>query len=448
MASRGDIDIKNIQPKLSEKWMTIPFELSLDKTPKYIKHKTKGLSLTGRFPVVDQGESKIAGYIQDDKKIYQGKLPVVIFGDHTRIIKYVDFPFAVGADGTKIFRPKDKFSSRFFFYYLTALSVPDLGYSRHFKILKEVQVPVPPRPEQDRIVDKVDILMAQVETMQKSLESIPQLLKDFRQQVLTQAVTGKLTEDWRENYNFSPVKLFNELNPIELSVFKYSQNLKGWKVTALGNYASVARGKFSARPRNDPRYFNGKYPFSQIGDLPREGGDYDDFSSTLNEEGKKVSKLFPVNTVMIAIVGATIGNTGMNTIEMYFPDSMIGINSDGRTSNQFIEYHLRVSKYKFREIASASGGQPNIKIPTIKNLEIAIPPLEEQKEIVRRVEGLFTKADAIEAQYKTLKTKIETLPQAILHKAFKGELVEQLPTDGDAKELLREIKGLKQSISV
>ncbi|CAZ96846.1 restriction endonuclease subunit S [Zobellia galactanivorans] len=309
--------------------------------------------------------------------------------------------------------------------------------------ITQMQFPLPPLAEQDRIVAKVDVLMAQIATMQKSLEHIPQLLKDFRQQVLTQAVTGKLTEEWRKGKELEPVILKNESMPVELSVFSYSENLKGWKITALGNYASVARGKFSARPRNDPKYFNGSYPFSQIGDLPREGGYYEKYSNTLNENGKKVSKSFPRNTVMIAIVGATIGNTGLNKIEMYFPDSMIGINSTNEISNQYIEYHLRLSKHRFREIAKASGGQPNIKIPTIKTLEIAIPSQREQKEIVRRVESLFAKADKIEERYKALKTKIDMLPQAILHKAFKGELVEQLPTDGDAKDLLREIEGLK-----
>ncbi|WCC45676.1 restriction endonuclease subunit S [Tenacibaculum finnmarkense] len=94
------------------------------------------------------------------------------------------------------------------------------------------------------------------------------------------------------------------------------------------------------------------------------------------------------------------------------------------------------------------GGQPNIKLPTIKNLELLIPPLKEQTEIVKRVENLFSKADAIEKQYKTLKEKIDRLPQAILAKAFKGELVAQLPTDGDAKDLLEEIKKLKESLVV
>ena len=74
--------------------------------------------------------------------------------------------------------------------------------------------------------------------------------------------------------------------------------------------------------------------------------------------------------------------------------------------------------------------------------KIELPPLVEQQEIVSRVESLFAKADAIEKQYETLKAKIESLPQAILHKAFKGELTEQLDSDGDARELLKEIKSL------
>ena len=72
-----------------------------------------------------------------------------------------------------------------------------------------------------------------------------------------------------------------------------------------------------------------------------------------------------------------------------------------------------------------------------------MPPFEEQPEIVRRVESLFSKADVIEAKYKVLKAEIDILPQAILAKAFRGELVEQLPTDGSAEELLEEIKKLK-----
>ena len=91
----------------------------------------------------------------------------------------------------------------------------------------------------------------------------------------------------------------------------------------------------------------------------------------------------------------------------------------------------------------SSSGVNNINSQEIKDLKIYWTKPKEQQEIVSRVKSLFAKADAIEKQYESLKAKIESLPQAILHKAFKGELTQQLDSDGDARELLREIEGLK-----
>ena len=96
------------------------------------------------------------------------------------------------------------------------------------------------------------------------------------------------------------------------------------------------------------------------------------------------------------------------------------------------------------ELAHSTSGVNNINAQQIRNLKINWLPVQEQEEIVHQIESVFAKADAIEEQYITLKEKIDTLPQAILHKAFKGELVNQLPTDGDARDLLRQIEELKK----
>src|SRR5690606_41085285 len=97
-------------------------------------------------------------------------------------------------------------------------------------------------------------------------------------------------------------------------------------------------------------------------------------------------------------------------------------------------------------IFSGRTGQPDLTHKMFGPCPFNVPTLQEQQEIVRRVESLFAKADAIETRYQTLKAKIDNLPQAILHKAFKGELVPQLPTDGDAKDLLAEIMALKKEV--
>lgn len=113
---------------------------------------------SGRFPVVDQGTALVAGFSDDETKVLAPG-PVVVFGDHTRTVKYVDFPFVVGADGTKILQPLDPNLSVRFLSYLTeyaALKVPNLGYSRHFKELKDVAVRVPSRSCRDRVVDVLE----------------------------------------------------------------------------------------------------------------------------------------------------------------------------------------------------------------------------------------------------------------------------------------------------
>ena len=110
----------------------------------------------GGFPVVDQGGDLIAGYTDDDRSVYEGSLPVIIFGDHTRVFKYVDFPFAIGADGTKVLEPSALFEPRYLYYYLLTQEIASRGYSRHFQFLQKMSIRWVPPSEQRRIVEILD----------------------------------------------------------------------------------------------------------------------------------------------------------------------------------------------------------------------------------------------------------------------------------------------------
>ena len=88
---------------------------------------------TGAIPVIDQGRDFIAGYTDDPQLQYDGPLPLIIFGDHTRILKWVDRPFAIGADGTQLLRGDKRYDQRFFYYALCTLELEHFGYERHFK---------------------------------------------------------------------------------------------------------------------------------------------------------------------------------------------------------------------------------------------------------------------------------------------------------------------------
>lgn len=92
---------------------------------------------TGTFPVVDQGKEIVGGYTENQSLLYSGPLPVIIFGDHTRCIKSIDFFFVQGADGIKVLHAKDIIIHKFFYYALKNLNMPDLGYRRHFPLFKK-----------------------------------------------------------------------------------------------------------------------------------------------------------------------------------------------------------------------------------------------------------------------------------------------------------------------
>jgi type I restriction enzyme S subunit len=132
------------------------------------KIKTKDVAEKGRFPVVDQGKQFIRGYCDDEEKVIHHDTPIVLFGDHTRETKLIDFDFVVGADGVKLLKPIEINPS----YYLLALRwlpLDDRGYGRHFKLLRAASIPIPPLAEQRRIVAKVEQLMALVDALETQL---------------------------------------------------------------------------------------------------------------------------------------------------------------------------------------------------------------------------------------------------------------------------------------
>ena len=149
----------------------------------------------------------------------------------------------------------------------------------------------------------------------------------------------------------------------------------------------------------------------------------------------------------MAIVGATIANTGILAYDMCFTDSMVGMNKGDLDLNLFLDYYLRIEKENFRQLSYAGGGQPNIKLELLNDYPFPLPPKEEQKEIVRKVEQLFAFADKIEARYTKAKTILDKLPQSILAKAFRGELVPQNPNDEPASVLLERIKKEKEKLA-
>ncbi|PPF28426.1 MULTISPECIES: restriction endonuclease subunit S [unclassified Rathayibacter] len=131
----------------------------------------------GELAVVDQSKKLVGGWTNDGRSRVSAPGPVIVFGDHTRILKYIDFPFAIGADGVKVLRPGSAFDAKYLYYFLTSQNLPNAGYSRHFKYLKEIRVPKPPLREQRRIaaiLDRAEALPAKRREVLAHLDSLPQ----------------------------------------------------------------------------------------------------------------------------------------------------------------------------------------------------------------------------------------------------------------------------------
>jgi len=132
--------------EIPEDWEVVRFGGSiLKRRIKVGKIKQQEYKKFGKYPVIDQSQNYIAGFCDDDEKVYRGELPVIIFGDHTRVFKFVNFPFVVGADGVKVLIPnKEIYDPKFLFYAMLTLNIPSRGYNRHYKLLREKKLPLPP----------------------------------------------------------------------------------------------------------------------------------------------------------------------------------------------------------------------------------------------------------------------------------------------------------------
>lgn len=334
-------------------------------------------------------------------------------------------------------------------------------------VIKAHPFPLPPLAEQKRIVAKLDQLFGHLENLKTKLEKIPDLLAAFRQSVLTQAVTGKLTEEWRVG---------RDLESLKDEIEKYIQSNKNLSK----NFYSENRFSTSKNPwKNNPNIPN-QWVWTIADEIVEEDSD---IVYGIVQPGPKLEKGVPYvrgkdiqngkilvdqllmtsPEIAIRYERASLKENDIllgiirNTKVALVPKEINGANITQGTAR------LRPSRFiipKFMEIWLLSPliqnwlhgnyrgiDMPGLNLKDIRKTPFGVPPIEEQTEIVRRVESLFVKADTIEARYNVLKSKIDHLPQAILAKAFRGELVEQLPDDGDARDLLEEIKSAKKSLS-
>lgn len=336
--------------------------------------------------------------------------------------------------------------------------------------LFQLPLPLPPLNEQKRIVAKLDAIMPRIEAVKARLDKVPGILKRFRQSVLTAAVTGKLTEQWREEHpqvesaekllerirkeredrykkECEEAKKKGERMPKKIHLFNDTETAVpfkypfSWKNTYLGNVIY----DFCYGTSNKSDYDKKGSPVVRIPNVLSKYLDTEDLKF-LDTTETNSNNLVSENDILIIRSNGSRDLVGKNCIVPKF-DTVYAFASylirirPTLLSAEFVYILLNspVIKEQFFSQSKSSAGINNINTEELASVEFSLPPPSEQKEIVRQVDKLFALADKVEAHYQKAKARVDKLSQSVLAKAFRGELVPQDPNDEPAEKLLERI---------
>lgn len=302
------------------------------------------------------------------------------------------------------------------------------------QFLKELKVNVAPLNEQKRIVEKLDEVLAKVDIIKVRLDGIPAILKRFRQSVLAAAVSGKLTEEWRGNSSYDTRSL----------LYDFPTSWNNTKIANLVDYVTSGSRGWAKYYADQGSVFIRSQDINSD-DLAFDETAYVQLPERVEGRRTKVQ----LDDILLTITGANV--TRCARVKQYFDDAYVSqhvalIRLNNIENAPFIEFVLKALNSGRKQLTDMAygGGKPGLNLQNIKDVEFALPSIEEQKEIVRLVDQYFAFADTIEAQVKKAQTRVDNLTQSILAKAFRGELVPQDPNDEPADKLLERIAAARK----
>ena len=339
-------------------------------------------------------------------------------------------------------------------------------------IVKAFEIPIPSFDEQKEISFKLDKLLKQVEIIQKRLDAASTILKHFRQSILTAGVCGKLTEEWREVSNIDVVELLSELKikREELLNKKIAKDFElieneletdfpdSWSVVPLGEISTYITSGSRGWSKFYSKNTEGAY-FVRSAEINANILRLDEaIHVTLPEKVEGKRSLIEKGDILITITGANVGKCAVveeEVSEAYVSQSVSLIKA----------LDTRISKYLHLWLLSRSGGgkqieemaygmgRPVLSLPQIYSVNVPLPPVEEQNEIIKRVEELFSFANQIEKRVKDAQLRVNHLTQSILAKAFRGELTTEwreqnmdlISGENSAEALLAKIKSEQEA---
>jgi len=344
------------------------------------KVKKSELLDEGVIPVIDQGKSTIAGYTNDSSKLFKGELPCIIFGDHSKHVKFIDFPFAIGADGVKVFNTTHLIDIEYGYYFLRSTRLPSIGYGRHYKYLKKVLVPVFNFEKQIEIKNRLNKIEDVIDKRKQTID----LLEEYQKSMF--------------------LKTFGD--PII--------NIKDWPTKEIKDLPLFSG---STPKRGIASYFNGSINWAKSSDL--KGGEIRFTEETISEIGlsKSSCKLFPINTILIAMYGdgKTRGEVGLLKIESTCNQACAAIQPNNFFSPVFLFSQLKYSYLYLRSLGKG-GNRKNLSLTVLKKHSLIMPHIDLQKNY----ELQYNKILNIKSNLLRSSELIEELSKAFIYDTFSG----------------------------
>jgi type I restriction enzyme S subunit len=377
--------------------------------------QTKEILPEGDFPVVSQGQSLIDGYTNQREKVIHN-LPLVMFGDHTRNVKYIDFPFVIGADGTK-FHKCILVYPKFLYYWMIYASgqLRNRGYARHYVLLKQQLIPLPPLSEQERIVARIEELLPYIDRYERAWSKLEELNKrfpiDLQKSILQMAIQGKLVEQRPEEGTGE--ELYQQIQDEKQRLIKEGKIKKekplpeitedeipfdipeNWKWALFGELGNYKKGPFGSALTKDmfvPKGNGAVKVYEQKNAIQKNASIGDYYITREYFETKMSSFEVHPGDVIVSCAG-TIGEA------FVLPDNIEqGIINQALMRMRlfkpiYVPYFLMYFDVVLKQNArSGSKGSAIKNIPpfdVLKRYPVPLPPLAEQKRIVDKLEKIL-----------------------------------------------------------
>ncbi|MDB4762177.1 restriction endonuclease subunit S [Akkermansiaceae bacterium] len=354
------------------------------KIPKKVPRKS--FLEDGAYPIISQERDPVNGYWDEAEHAINVDRPLVAYGDHTQAVKYIDFDFVVGADGLKLFLTNDEVLPRYFYYYLRGNPVKDLGYARHYRLLKELDVHYPPLPEQERIVSILD----------KAFEGIDKAIAQTEQNL---ASTRELFESYLNNI--------------------FTQKGDDWVEKTIEEVAQLSRGHNPPKSQFSPTPQDGYLRFYQIRD-----GKSDNYAVYVPDT-PKLHRVEKDDILMVAY--RHIGRV-FRGVEGAFNVALCKIsNRDKSVILDDYLYYIIPTKFVRGVLLKASERSliPSMSVKHFKGIKIPVPPLAGQEVMVSKINRIKAHTQNLEALYTQKLNDLKELKQSLLQQAFAGELTKE-----------------------